>query len=221
MSQVINFLGSLKERVQNALRRKPNLFLRRLEEQAALLVQGAEALDIYMKKPSKKKAQQVKAFEQEGDELRRIFIDELNRSFITPIDREDLFALSRMIDDVLDHIDTITNDMDALRVKPNGDLQAMTTMLYKVTQEILLAIQRLEHHPNVATMHVVRLKSIENNMEAHYSVALAKLYESEVKDVDEMMHILKLRDMYRLIQQAGSVAEETGNLISHVVVKSF
>jgi predicted phosphate transport protein (TIGR00153 family) len=185
------------------------------------LVTSAEALSAYMNKPGKKKAQEVTRLEKEADEIRRILIDELNRSFVTPIDREDLFSLSHMLDNVIDAIQTITSDMDALKVKPNGNLQRMTHMLQEAAQEILLAIQRLEHHPNVTTAHVVKLKRIENDMEALYSEALAELYDRDVKDIHAMMEVLKLRDVYRSVKQAGNIAEETGNLISHVVVKFY
>jgi hypothetical protein len=211
----------IRQRIANALRSRPNQFIQRLEEQATLLVTSAEALSAYMNKPGKKKAQEVTRLEKEADEVRRILIDELNRSFVTPIDREDLFSLSHMLDNVIDAIQTITSDMDALKVKPNGNLQRMTHMLQDAAQEILLAIQRLEHHPNVTTTHVVNLKRIENDMEALYSEALADLYDQDVKNIHAMMEVLKLRDVYRSVKQAGNIAEETGNLISHVVVKFY
>ena len=217
----MNLLTSINQRISNALRSRPNQFIQRLEEQARLLVASAEALDAYMGKPGKKKAQEVTRLEKEADEVRRMLIDELNRSFVTPIDREDLFSLSHMIDDVLDAIDMITGDMDALKVKPNENLQKMASLLRQAAQEILLAIQRLENHPNVATTHVVRLKRIEHEMEALYSEALASLYEQDVKDIHQMMNVLKLRDVYRSVKQAGNVAGETGYLISHVVVKFY
>jgi predicted phosphate transport protein (TIGR00153 family) len=217
----MNLFTGINQRLTSALRNRPNQFIQRLEEQATLLVASAEALAIYMKKPGKKKAQEVTRLEKEADEVRRILIDELNRSFVTPIDREDLFSLSHMLDNVIDAIDTITGDMDALKVKPNETLQRMTNMLHEASQEILLAIQRLEHHPNVATTHVLRLKSIGNDIEALYSDALAKLYEQDVKDIHAMMEVLKLRDVYRSVKQAGNSAVETGNLISHVVVKFY
>jgi len=221
MRRILNLLTGIRQRIANTLRRRPNQFIQRLEEQAMLLVTSAEALNAFMKKPGKKKAQEVARLEKEADEIRRILIDELNRSFVTPIDREDLFSLSHMLDDVIDAIDMITSDMHALSVKPNGNLQKMTRMLQEAAQEILLAIQRLEHHPNVATTHVVKLKRIETDMEMLYSEALADLYDQNIQDIDAMMDVLKLRDVYRSVKQAGHAAEETGNLISHVVVKFY
>jgi len=212
---------AIRSRLAALRQRRGNRFINRLEEQALLLVQGTEALIDYMQKPSKKNAKRVSIIEKQADEVRRIFIDELNRTFVTPIDREDLFALSRSIDDVLDIADSITKEMDALRVDPNQDLRTMTDMLHKIAQEILLAIQRLEHHPNVATTHVIRIKNIQNDADTFYTEALGTLYKKDVSNLNEMLNILKLREMYRELYHAVNTAEETGDIISHVVVKFY
>jgi uncharacterized protein Yka (UPF0111/DUF47 family) len=86
---------------------RPDRFIQLLLQQADYTVQGAEALLEYMNKPNEKRAQAVRILEKEADEVRRILIDELNRTFVTPIDREDIFALSRAIDDVLDYAYTM------------------------------------------------------------------------------------------------------------------
>src|SRR5688572_24950427 len=152
MRRVLKPIFYAKAWVGQLLKRKPNHFIERLEQQAQFLVLGTEALQEYMKKPSKKNAKQVRAFEKEADEVRRMLIDELNQTFVTPIDREDLFALSRAIDDVLDYTDSTTKEMFALDITPDETLRSMADILHKCAQEILLAIQRLEKHPNVANI---------------------------------------------------------------------
>ena len=78
-------------------------FLQSLVEQAEITLQGMDVLEAYMKKRSAKHATSVRQAEKDADEVRRILIDDLNRTFVTPIDREDIFALSRAIDDVMDY----------------------------------------------------------------------------------------------------------------------
>ena len=78
-----------------------------------------------MNKPSEKRAQAVRNLEKEADEVRRILIDELNHTFVTPIDREDIHALSRAIDDVLDYAYSTVDEMVILEVEPNDFLQRM------------------------------------------------------------------------------------------------
>ncbi|MBI2976834.1 MAG: DUF47 family protein, partial [Chloroflexi bacterium] len=95
-------------------RKKPDIFLPLLAKQAEFAVQGLHGLQAYMREPQQEVADRVKGVEKDADEVRRILIDELNRNFITPIDREDIFALSRAIDDVLDYADTTTEEMAIL-----------------------------------------------------------------------------------------------------------
>ncbi len=214
------FLSKISSLRQTIFRRKPNHFLARLTEQSALVVEGTAALQDYMKKPSKKNAAQVRQCEKQADEVRRILIDELNRTFVTPFDREDLFGLSRAVDDVLDHAYSTTNEMDILEVAPNNYLQLMVEMLHKSAEEIHLAMERLEHHPNVADTHAVRAKAIENQMETLYAEAIADLFKkpSDLEDVVEMM---KLREIYRHMLHAVQSAEDAANIISDIVVKFY
>jgi predicted phosphate transport protein (TIGR00153 family) len=206
--------------VRSLFQRRPNRFIERLREQATIVVQGTEALLEYMEKPNKKNANRVQALEKQADEIRRILIDELNRTFVTPIDREDLFALSRAIDDVLDYAFSTTNEMDILAVLPNAYLSQMATMLHNSAEEIRLAIERLEHHPNVADAHALRVKAIENQMETLYAEALAKLFD-EPRNLKDVVNMLKLREIYRHMFHAVGSAEQAANVIGDIVMKFY
>ncbi|HEX2622563.1 MAG TPA: DUF47 family protein [Phototrophicaceae bacterium] len=214
------FLTDFKNFRLKVFRRKPNHFLTRLGEQSTLVVQGTQALHEYMKKPGKKNAATVRQIEKDADEVRRILIDELNRTFVTPIDREDLFGLSRAVDDVLDHAYSTINEMDILSVSPNRYLQAMAELLVQSAQEIHLAMERLEHHPSVADDHTVRAKAIENRMETLYAEAMADLFKkpSKLEDVVDMM---KLREIYSHMLHAVQSAEDAANIIGDIIVKFY
>ena len=216
----MNLLTGTRQRVRNIFQRRPNRFIERLREQAVIVVQGTEALLEYMDKPSKKNAKAVQVFEKEADEIRRMMIDELNRTFVTPIDREDLFALSRAIDDVLDYAYSTTNEMDILDVLPNEFLCTMATMLHNCADEIRLAIERLEHHPNVADAHALRVKAIENQMETLYAEALANLF-NEPRNLKDVVNMLKLREIYRHMFHAVGSAEQAANVIGDIVMKFY
>ena len=96
---------------------KDNVFHSLIEQQAELTHEGLEILLKYMKKPNAKNAEEMRMKEKEADEVRRILIDELNRTFVTPYDREDIFALSRAIDDVLDYAYTTVDELYILEVE--------------------------------------------------------------------------------------------------------
>ncbi|MFC1960825.1 DUF47 domain-containing protein [Chloroflexota bacterium] len=214
-------LGRLRGRLASLMpRRKSNDFILRLTQQSEVLVQGGEALVTYMKKPSNKNAQTVRNLEKEADEVRRILIDELNRAFVTPFDREDIFQLSGALDDVLDYMYSVVNEMDILNVKPNDYLLEMAQMVYEAAQELHFAMQRLEHHPGVAADHAVRAKQIDNRMETLYAKALADLFQ-EPQDLDHVVQMLKLREIYRHMLHAVGSSDSAANVISNVVVKFF
>jgi uncharacterized protein len=216
----MRLLPKLNELRQKVFRRKPNHFLCRLIEQSQLVVQGTLALQEYMKKPSKKNAATLRQLERDADEVRRILIDELNRTFVTPIDREDLFALSRAVDDVLDDAYSTINEMDILNVAPNNYLQLMVELLHSSAEELKLALERLEHHPTVAESHTVHMKAIENRMEVLYSEAIADLFKKpdNLQDVVDMM---KLREIYRHMLHAGQSVDDAANIIADIIVKFY
>jgi predicted phosphate transport protein (TIGR00153 family) len=207
-------------RVQQLFQPKQNRFLARLLEQSEIVVLGTQALMDYMEKPSKKNAALVRDYEKQADEIRRIMIDELNRTFVTPIDREDLFGLSRAIDDILDYAYSTTNEMDILSVAPNPYLQQMAELLHNGAEEIHLAMERLEHHPNVADSHAVRVKAIENRMDTLYAEALAHLFD-EPRSLKDVVAMLKLREIYRHMYHAVGATDQAANYVTDIVMKFY
>lgn len=199
-------------------RKKPNRFLVLLTQQADYTVQGMEALRQYMKNPDDTLAERVIKIETEADEVRRILIDELNRTFVTPFDREDIFTLSLTIDDILDYAESTVDRMVALKVSPNSYLERMVSLLYDAAMEIYRGVLRLEDHPRVATDHAVRAKALENRVESVYREALADLFQ-DPEDLDDIMEILKLREIYRHLSNAADRGDQAANVIGDIVVK--
>ncbi len=199
-------------------RKRPDRFIELLIEQAEYTVRGAEALLEYLDAPSKEKAAAVTRLEKEADEVRRILIDELNRTFVTPLDREDIHALSRAIDDILDYAETTVDQLFILEVEPNDYLHRMVSMMRQATREIHLAVQRLEGHPQVAEDHAVRAKALHNRMETVYREALADLFH-QPEDVEHIMRMLKLRETYRHLSNAADRWDAAANVLTDIVVK--
>jgi uncharacterized protein Yka (UPF0111/DUF47 family) len=104
-------------------KRREDKFQKLIEQQAAHAYEGMQLLVKYLESPSKDIAEELSLKEKEADEVRRILIDELNRTFITPFDHEDIFALSHTIDDVVDYADTTVSEMSVLNVKPTAFMQ--------------------------------------------------------------------------------------------------
>jgi len=199
-------------------RRKHNRFLELIIQQAEYAVRGMEALKQYVKEPDSTLAERVSQLETEADEVRRILIDELNHTFVTPFDREDIFALSLTIDDILDYAESTVDEMVMLKVKTNPYLERMVSLLSDAAAEILRGVQRLEDHPTVANDHAVRAKALENRMEGVYREALADLFK-DPEDLDGIMEMLKLREIYRHLSNAADRGDQAANVIGDIVVK--
>jgi len=199
-------------------RPRQDSFIRLLIDQSARTTEGLVALEQYMESPSEEAAQRVRQAEKDADELRRILIDELNRTFVTPIDREDIFGLSRAIDDVVDYAYSTGDEMEILEVEPNPYLQQMVSLLKDAAGEIHMAMLRLQEHPGVAGEHAVRAKALENRVEHVYREAIADLFRGP-EDVHHIVQMLKLREIYRHLSNAADRGDEAANVISDIVVK--
>ncbi len=199
-------------------KKKPNKFIALLIEQSALTFQGVEYLQEYMKTHEHELAKRLTMTEKEADEVRRILIAELNRTFVTPIDREDIFALSRAIDDVLDYAYSTVSEMDVLNVDPTSFMTRMTSLLKDATYELYMGAQRLEEHPAVTADHAQRAKALEKRVEAVYREAIADIF-SGPEDVHHVFEMLKRREVLRHLSNAADRVDEAGNLLADIVVK--
>ena len=203
----------------NIFKKKPDKFILLLIEQASLTYKGVETLQDYMKTHDHELAEKLTRIEKEADEVRRILIDELNRSFVTPIDREDIFALSRSIDDVVDYAYSTVSEMDVLNVEPTSFMMRMTSLLKDATYELYMAMERLEKHSTVAIEHAQRAKGLETRVERVYREAIADIF-SGPEDVHHVFEMLKRREVLRHLSNAADRIDETANLIADIVVKT-
>jgi predicted phosphate transport protein (TIGR00153 family) len=204
--------------MRKLFRKRQNVFIKLIQDQASLTLQGMEALKAYMGGQDPNAAANLVKSEKEADEARRILIDELNRTFVTPFDREDIFNLSRTIDDVLDYGYSTVSEMEILKVEPTPFMQRMASLLRDAAFEISKAAERLEDHPAVANDHAQRAKALENRVEDVYREALADLF-SGVEDIKHVVKMLKLREVYRHLSNAADRGDEAANVIADVVVK--
>ena len=87
-----------------------------LSDQASKTLEGIEALEAFVGNQNQENANRVKEIEREADELRRILVEELHQTFVTPMDREDIYALSRAIDDIVDYANSTVDEMEIYEV---------------------------------------------------------------------------------------------------------
>jgi predicted phosphate transport protein (TIGR00153 family) len=199
-------------------KKREEVFHKLIQEQASITYDGVKLLVKYLETQDQEIAEQLDLKEKEADEVRRILIDELNRTFVTPFDREDIFALSRSIDDVIDYADSTVSEMVILKVEPTPYMQRIAALLRDAAYEIYQAVQRLQKNPSVAIDHAQRAKALENRVEGVYREAIANLFTGP-EDVHHIVEMLKLREVYRHLSNAADRGDEAGNIIADIVVK--
>ena len=204
--------------IRDLFKPRQDKFMRLLIEQAAKTVEGMELLETFMEGGDREVAKRIGQVEKEADEVRRILLDELNRSFVTPIDREDIFALSLTVDDILDYGNSTVDEMVTLEVEPNSYLRRIVSLVREAANEIYMGVLRLQDHPNVANDHAVRARALENRVETVYREALAELFHRPT-DIDQIMDMLKLREIYRHLSNAADRGDQAANVIGDIVVK--
>ncbi len=190
-------------------------FYQLLFKQTSKTLEGIEALGVFVENQTKENAKRVKEIEREADDLRRVLVEELHKTFITPMDREDIYALSRAIDDIMDYANSTVDEMNIYEVASEEHLRDMADILKMAAREIGDAIKMIETYPNIAMEHAVKAKSYENAMEKAYHTALADLFKKS-----DTVYMLKMREIYRHLSNAADRNDEAANIICSIVMKA-
>ena len=190
-------------------------FYLRLSDQAAKTLEGIEALVVFVENPTKENAKSVRDIEREADVLRRVLVEDLHQTYVTPMDREDIYALSRAIDDIVDYANSTVDEMEIYEVASDEHLRAMVEILGKAAREIADAVKILETYPAIAMEHSVKAKFYENAMEKAYHTALADLFKKT-----DTVYMLKMREIYRHLSNAADRSDEAANIICSIVMKA-
>jgi predicted phosphate transport protein (TIGR00153 family) len=200
--------------------KRKDKFVGMLIEQAQITVEGLKLLEKWLAKSElKDKAiDQMRAKEVEADEVRRILIDELHNTFITPLDREDIFMLSLYVDDILDYCYSTVEELQLLQIEADEYLMEMVKLTREATQELEMGFDTIFSNPRVAGEHGRRAKKIENEVEHLYRVAIGDLF-TKAKDFKPLMEMLRRREVYRHVSNMADQADHAADILGMVVMK--
>ncbi len=190
-------------------------FYKLLLEQAEITLEGLAALEEFIKEPDPAKGMLVQDLEKKADDQRRVVIDALNQSLVTPIDREDIFSLSRVIDDMIDYAKSTVEEMMLFEVPTDDFLKRMAKAIHAGGEEVVAAVRSLRDHPRVCEEHMIRAKKNENAVEHIYREALVMLFKSK-----DIIRILKTRELYRHLSNAADRGDEAADIIGDILVKA-
>jgi hypothetical protein len=159
-------------------KKKPD-FYALLEQHALKIFEAFRALVGYLENQDTAEPERIYFLEREADDIWRVLIDRLNRTLITPFDREDIFSLSRAIDDIIDAAKSAVEEIRLFKVGSTKELLMKAKILQEGTLEIYDALKNLRRYPNVAIEHAKRAKATENQMNIVYLESLAALFDNE------------------------------------------
>ena len=206
------------EWLKRFIKPKQSNFLQLLIKQGEYTVVSVESLQAYLKKPNEKRSIQARQVEKDADEVHRILVHELEDSFVTPLDREDIFALSRALDNFIDYVYDTIEELRIFEVTPFTAVSELSNLLLEMASEIHLTMERLIDHPRVANEHARRVKKLENQVEYAYRHSLANLFQGP-QDSEHIMHMLKCREILRHLSNAADQGDRAADIVMDIGVK--
>jgi uncharacterized protein Yka (UPF0111/DUF47 family) len=176
--------------------------------------EGVWAFHNFLEKGRDEDAVRVRELEKEADEFRRRLRHEVFETFSPPIDREDLFYLSRRLDEIINYVKHALRDIQILGLTPSSNLIEMSAVLVQGAHHILEAIRLLPDRSAECGRHARAAKNCENDVTKIYQRGLQELFEME--DVRE---ILKHREVQRHVTMVAERIDEVADVVLHIVIK--
>ena len=197
---------------------KTDKFIDKLINQASKTHEAIECLERIIALDDSSGRDFLHHINHEIEEIRRVLIDDLHNTFITPIDREDIFNISNALYDMVDYAVTTVEEMHTLKVKPDDYIRKMIELVKRQTEELLLAMQRLSKNPRVAGEHALNTKALEKKVEKQYRNALRDLFAEPVTN-ENLPAIFFRREVYRHLSNMADRADLAANVFGIVVMK--
>lgn len=208
-------------------------FFSMLTEQSALAVESLNFLSEFMLDADPSKAMRVRELEHRGDDLKHRNMDELNRSFATPMDREDIFRAIVSVDDILGYAKTTVREMEILDVTADVAMQQMTNLLRSGVESLHHGYSVLAHRPQDAEADATIAHKTERAIEKVYRQAVADLFDERqiaeliqsdgdqaiVSAITHIVHMLRRRELYRHLSNAADRVEVAAETLHDIVVK--
>ena len=196
-------------------KRKESLnFYGLLIQQAQVIRDAVEALCVFCETPTQENGDFVKVKEKEADAVRRELVEDINRTFITPIDRDDLYRLSSSIDDLADYAWTTVKEIRIYDIQPDAHLLEMARTLLKMADGLLVCVQNLEKNHAVVSTEATKVKKLENTLNVQFHKSIAELFEA-----DDIKKILKYREIYSHMNHAADKGDFSADILLDIVVK--
>ena len=165
--------------------------------------------------PIADKAHEIREVEHKCDFLAHEIIQRLNKTFVTPIDREDIHAMARALDDVMDAIDDVAALIPLYHIKSaRPGVRELTRIVLASTEQIELAVQALEKRSGVLE-RAVEINRLENEADRAHQRAVGQLFDEE----RDPIAVVKWKEILDVLEDATDRCEDVANLLENIVVK--
>jgi uncharacterized protein len=159
---------------------------------------------------------EIQALEKQGDQIDDEIAARLERSFITPFDREDIHELTVHLDDVLDGIQATAETFVIYKVAaPTEEVRQMVGVLAAQGTQLLEALTKLERGKGLGT-HLATIHDLEHQADGLSRAAIGRLFEAG----NDPLEVIKLRDLYMAIEETIDAAEDAAEVMERILAKS-
>ncbi len=193
-------------------------FFELFEQQAGHIVSASRVLEeLTLDYPSAPaKVQQIRDLEHAGDALTHEMVRRLNTTFVTPIDREDIYALANRLDDVLDLIDAVADRLALYKIKvPTDGCIAMAKIIVKTAEATDRAVHCLRTLSHLYHKHAIEVNRLENEADRLLRDELASLFEGNTDPIE----IIKWKELYETMESVTDRCEDVVNVIEGITLK--
>lgn len=193
-------------------------FFELFAEVSSNLTEGARLLRRILEDPRDlfQQVEQMQAIEHKGDEATHAIITKLNQSFITPFDREDIHRLASSLDDVLDFMNAAAVRLLMYKItQPPPVAAELASLIILQSEELAQGVSLLEKNGHVLE-HCEEVNRLEDEADHISRKAIAQLFEQE----KDPIQLIKLKELYEVLESATDKAEDAANVLEAVVLKS-
>ncbi|HXF29383.1 MAG TPA: DUF47 family protein, partial [Chlamydiales bacterium] len=161
----------------------------------------------------------IKELEHQADDITHKCKEALHKTFITPIDRDDIFKLISTMDDIIDNIDTAASRLSLYKIQePTAEFRLLTHLLEQATKKVSLAVCALPHLKNSAPIlqNCIEINSIENEADWVFNEALVNLFNNFSHDP---CLVFKWKEIYEIVEEAVDRCEDVANIVEGIILE--
>jgi uncharacterized protein len=195
-----------------------NKFVAMLVAHAAAAREAAVALQESLAHADAAAVERLHGLAIAAAERRRVLIDELHETFVTPLDREDIYNLSHSLERMVNYALTTLEEIHLLQVEADEPIRRMVGLVREQAESLEAAMQRLAKNPRVADDHAGHVHEKEHEVERVYRDAIRELF-ARATDVATLPRILYRREVYRHISNMADRAVSAANVLGMIVMK--